>query len=137
MASRRKAREVAVQILYQIDLSGETAEQALGLYFQNLGERVDEDQQFARALVQGCVARLEEIDAKIRDASRHWRLERMARVDRNILRLGTFELMHLDDVPSKVTLNEAIELAKRFGDENSPSFVNGVLDRLASDIGKA
>ncbi len=90
----------------------------------------------ARELVRGCMALLEEIDAKIRDVSRHWRIERMARVDRNILRLATFELMRLPDVPRKVTLNEAVELAKRFGDEQSPAFVNGVLDRLASDIGK-
>lgn len=137
MASRRKAREVAVQILYQIDLSGEDPARAVELYLENLGEQVNDDLEFARQLVSGCYAHLAEIDAKIREASRHWRLERMARVDRNILRLGTFELLHLAEVPRKVTLNESVELAKRFGDENSAAFVNGVLDRLGSDLGKA
>jgi N utilization substance protein B len=137
MASRRKAREVAVQILYQIDLSGEDPARAVELYLENLGEQVNDDLEFARLLVTGCYAHLPEIDTKIGEASRHWRLPRMARVDRNILRLGTFELLHLADVPRKVTLNESVELAKRFGDENSAAFVNGVLDRLGSDLGKA
>jgi N utilization substance protein B len=135
MKSRRKAREAALQMLYQLDLSGEAAEPAIELYAQYLGEDDDAD-EFALALVRGCAADNEQIDAKIREASRHWRLERMARVDRNILRLAVFELLSMPDVPRKVTLNEAVELAKRFGDENSPAFVNGVLDRIASDLGK-
>jgi N utilization substance protein B len=134
--SRRKAREAAVQVLYQIDLSGEDPERALDLYFQHLTPG-DETREFAGELVRGCIAHREAIDAKIREVSRHWRLERMARVDRNILRLATFELLLLPDVPRKVTLNEAVELAKRFGDEHSPAFVNGVLDRIASDVTKA
>jgi N utilization substance protein B len=136
MGSRRKSREAAVQLLYQIDLSGADAEQAIALYKQYLGE-ADEADEFAIELVRGCCAALDEIDAKIREVSRHWRLERMARVDRNILRLASFELLRMPDVPRRVTLNEAVELAKRFGDENSPAFVNGVLDRIASDLGKA
>jgi transcription antitermination protein NusB len=135
MGSRRKAREAAVQVLYQIDLSGEDPEPALALFFQHLTPD-GEAREFAGELVRGCVAQRDAIDAKIREVSRHWRLERMARVDRNILRLGTFELMFLPDVPRKVTLNEAVELAKRFGDEDSPAFVNGVLDRIASEIEK-
>jgi N utilization substance protein B len=135
MGSRRKSREAAVQLLYQIDLSGADAEQAIALYKQYLGE-ADEADAFAIELVRGCCAALDEIDAKIREVSRHWRLERMARVDRNILRLGSFELLRMAEVPRRVTLNEAVELAKRFGDENSPAFVNGVLDRIASDLGK-
>jgi transcription antitermination protein NusB len=134
--ARRKAREAAVQMLYQIDLTGEDPERALELYFEYLTP-ADEAREFATELVRGCVAQREAIDTRIRNVSRHWRLERMARVDRNILRLATFELLTLADIPRKVTLNEAIELAKRFGDENSPAFVNGVLDRIASDIDKA
>jgi N utilization substance protein B len=137
MKSRRKAREAALQMLYQLDLSGEAAERAIELYAQYLGDADDEADDFALALVRGCAADGEQIDAKIREASRHWRLERMARVDRNILRLAVFELVSMPEVPRKVTLNEAVELAKRFGDENSPAFVNGVLDRIASDLGKA
>jgi N utilization substance protein B len=123
-------------MMYQLDLSGEDPEKAVTLYQQYLGQAADAD-EFAIDLVRGCAAALEEIDAKIREVSKHWRLERMARVDRNILRLATYELLKLPDVPRRVTLNEAVELAKRFGDENSPAFVNGVLDRIASDLGKA
>jgi N utilization substance protein B len=135
MGSRRKAREAAIQMLYQLDLSGESLERALAVYEQHLGTPGERD-EFAIELVRGCHTALAEIDAKIREVSRHWRLERMARVDRNILRLATFELLHLPEVPRKVTLNEAIELAKRFGDENSPAFINGVLDRIATELDK-
>jgi transcription antitermination protein NusB len=123
-------------MMYQLDLSGEDPEKAVALYQQYLGQTEDAD-EFAIELVRGCAAALEEIDAKIREVSKHWRLERMARVDRNILRLATYELLKRPEVPRRVTLNEAVELAKRFGDENSPAFVNGVLDRIASDLGKA
>jgi len=123
-------------MMYQLDLSGEDPEKAVALYQQYLGQTEDAD-EFAIELVRGCAAALDEIDAKIREVSKHWRLERMARVDRNILRLATYELLKRPEVPRRVTLNEAVELAKRFGDENSPAFVNGVLDRIASDLGKA
>jgi transcription antitermination protein NusB len=135
MGSRRKAREAALQMLFQIDLSGEDPERAIELYKQYLGEAVDAD-EYAIELVRGCAAARDAIDARIREVSRHWRLERMARVDRNVLRLAAFELLHMPGVPRKVTLNEAVELAKRFGDEDSPAFINGVLDRIASDLGK-
>ena len=136
MGSRRKGREAALQILYQIDLSGEEPAQALAFYFQYLSESA-EVIDFAGELVRGWAANRDAIDAKIREVSRHWRLERMARVDRNVLRLATFELLFLPDVPRRVTLNEAVELAKRFGDEDSSAFVNGVLDRIASDTAKS
>jgi transcription antitermination protein NusB len=136
MASRRKAREAALQMLYQIDLSGEDPEQAIALYQQCLGESEDAD-DFALELVRGWAQKRDVVDAKVREVSQHWRLERMARVDRNILRLATFELLGMAAIPAKVTLNEAVELAKRFGDEQSPAFVNGVLDRIASDLAKA
>jgi N utilization substance protein B len=136
MASRRKAREAALQMLYQIDLSGEDPERAIDLYRQYLGEPGDAD-EFTMELVRGWSLKHEEVDTKLREVSKHWRLERMARVDRNILRLGAFELIGMPAIPARVTLNEAVELAKRFGDENSPAFVNGVLDRIASDLRKA
>src|SRR5262245_14597432 len=132
MGSRRKAREAAVQMLYQMDVSGVDAERAIELFWENLGETAEE-RAFADGLVRGFGARHDEIDDKIRAVSKHWRLERMSRVDRNILRLAAYELLYVDDVPSRVTLNEAIELAKRFGNEESPAFVNGVLDRIARD----
>ena len=136
MGTRRKAREAAVQMLYQIDVSGEEPARAIELYWQFLGEPSDA-QELATELVRGCAAQTAAVDERIRKASRHWRLERMARVDRNILRLGTFELVGMPDIPRRVTLNEAVELAKRFGDEHSPAFVNGLLDRIASDVDKA
>ena len=140
MGTRRKAREAALQVLYQIDTAGVPAdgvEQAIASFFELYAETDDQEgREFAEKLVRGCAAQLEAIDTKIRDVSRHWRIERMARVDRNVMRPAVYELMALDDVPRRVTLNEAVELAKRFGDENSASFVNGVLDRIASELGK-
>jgi N utilization substance protein B len=96
-----------------------------------------DSRELATTLARGCAEQREAIDERIRQASKHWRIDRMARVDRNILRLGTFELVGMPDIPRRVTLNEAVELAKRFGDEQSPAFVNGLLDRIASDVGKA
>ena len=123
-------------MLYQLDLSGLDATVVTRLYWEHLGVAAERD-EFADELVIGCANSQEQLDAKIRGVSKHWRLERMARVDRNIIRLATYELMHRPDIPRRVTLNEAVELAKRFGNEESPAFVNGVLDRIADDLGKA
>lgn len=155
MGTRRKGREAALQMLYQMDVSGVGAEDALRTYWTHLtheaqqadlepGEVVPpptkpknaEVREFAEALIRGVAEHRERIDETIRKVSHHWRLERMMRVDRNILRLATYELLEMDDIPRRVTLNEAIELAKRFGAEGSPGFVNGVLDRIATDVGK-
>ncbi len=135
MGSRRKGREAALQMLYQVDASGVSAEQAMRTYWATLAA-ADEGTEFANELVRGWAEARDAIDELIRSVSQHWRLERMSRVDRNILRLGTYELLKLVDVPRRVTLNEAVELAKRFGSEGSAGFVNGVLDRIASDLGK-
>jgi N utilization substance protein B len=91
-------------------------------------------QDFSNVLVEGVVRRLEEVDELIRKASLNWRIDRMATVDRNILRLATFELMEVTDTPMKVVLNEAIELSKRYGSEDSSAFVNGVLDKIGSTL---
>jgi N utilization substance protein B len=123
-------------MLYQIDVSGEEPARAIELYWEYLGEPGD-TQALATELALGCSEQREAIDERIRKVSRHWRIDRMARVDRNILRLGTFELIGMPDIPRRVTLNEAIELAKRFGDEQSPAFVNGLLDKIAGDVEKA
>jgi len=123
-------------MLYQMDASGVSAEDAVRLYWSNLGEIPPEGRDFADALVRGYGANQERIDDLIRNVSHHWRLERMSRVDRNILRLAACELLEMREVPRRVTLNEAVELAKRFGSEGSAGFVNGVLDRIATDIGK-
>lgn len=144
MGIRRRAREAALQMMYQIDASEVSAEDAIRLFWSSLGEGTDPtitesvqaSRDFANMLVRGWSARRDEIDEIIKRGSQNWRLERMSRVDRNVLRLGTFEILALDDVPRKVTLNEAIELAKKFGAEGSASFVNGVLDRIATERGK-
>jgi N utilization substance protein B len=136
MGARRRAREAALQILYCMDLSGCSLEQAERDHWSHLAAS-QEGKDYAHELVAGYDAQKEAIDGLIRKVSEHWRLERMPRVDRNILRLGAYELMHLADVPRRVTLNEAVELAKRYGSDGSAGFVNGVLDRIASDIGKA
>jgi N utilization substance protein B len=123
-------------MLYQMDSCGLDAADTIRLFWQHLGVAAEQD-PFADQLVRGCAQAQDEIDAKIRSVSRHWRLERMSRVDRNIIRLAAYELMHLTEIPRRVTLNEAVELAKRFGNEESPAFVNGVLDRIADEVGKA
>jgi N utilization substance protein B len=136
MGARRRAREAALQILYCVDLAGDTVERAERLHWEHLAASV-EGREFASGLVHGYARHAAAIDEMIRKVSEHWRLERMPRVDRNILRLSAYELMFMPDVPRKVTLNEAVELAKRYGGEGSPGFVNGVLDRIASDLGKS
>lgn len=135
MGLRRKGRESALQMLYQMDLSGVPADAVPRLYWDNLAASV-EGEEFANELVAGVAREDVRIDETIRRVSENWRVERMARVDLSILRLGTYELIAMGDVPRRVTLNEAVELAKRFGHENSASFVNGVLDRIANDVGK-
>lgn len=138
--SRRRGREAALQILYQMDSTGVPAERATSLFWEHLapgdGGLDEEGRAFANELALGIGRESERIDAAIKAASEHWRIERMPRVDRNILRMATYELLFLADVPRRVTLNEAIELAKRYGDAGSSAFVNGVLDKIAQDVGK-
>jgi N utilization substance protein B len=123
-------------MLYQMDVCGLEAADIVRLFWKHLGVEAERD-EFADQLVVGFAQLRDEIDAKIRSVSKHWRLERMSRVDRNIIRLAAYELMSANDIPRRVTLNEAVELAKRFGNEESPAFVNGVLDRIADEVGKA
>jgi transcription antitermination protein NusB len=134
--ARRRARWYALQVLYALDLNpGEDAEQALREYFQKFEIEVEERAlEFARDLVMATVAHRPALDRIIQEVSRNWRLERMSRVDRNILRLATCELEHARDVPVKVVINEAVELAKRYGTSESPAFVNGILDRIAHSV---
>lgn len=135
MGARRRGREAALQILFSIDLAGDPVERVLRDHFAFLASSV-EGREYAQRLVTGVMDNAAAIDEMIRKVSEHWRVERMPRVDRNILRLSAYELMFLPDVPRRVTLNEAIELAKRYGGEGSPGFVNGVLDRIATEMGK-
>jgi transcription antitermination protein NusB len=147
MGTRRRAREFALQILYQLDVQEQLSdEQALGMFWRNFAATAEaeggmaadlgEIQPFAEKLVRGVREHLVELDAQIQGASKNWRLERMARVDRNLLRLALYELKHVADVPAKVAINEAIEIAKRYGTNESSAFVNGILDRCREELGK-
>jgi transcription antitermination protein NusB len=132
MSTRRRAREVVLQMLYQLEASGHEPLKVLEEYRTSFGDGPLPD-EFARTVFLDIAARIEAIDEVIVSASDNWRLERMSRVDRNILRLGVFELCFGQDTPPRVAINEAVELAKRFGTEDSAAFVNGVLDRIARD----
>ncbi len=128
--TRRRAREAALKILYQLDLAGGSVEAAIAAYWDSFDLEAEGD-EYAGELVRGFDADRDAVDEAIRRASARWRLERMASVDRNVLRIGTYELLRCDDVPTSVVIDEAIELAKRFGAEESSAFVNGLLDRIA------
>ena len=127
--SRRQAREYALQVLYQVDLSGVTPRQALALFWQNFEPKVD-SQEFTNELVEGTWRERERIDKMIANVAENWRLGRLPRVDLNLLRLGVHEILSYPQISPGVTINEAIELAKKFGTENSGSFVNGILDQI-------
>ena len=137
--SRRKARAYALQVLYARDVERSTdVDAALTGWSESFELDVDDAARgFAGELVSGTVADQPAIDEVIAASSRNWRLERMSRVDRNILRLATAELKCFPDVPVKVVINEAVELAKRFGTSESPAFVNGILDRIAGALGRS
>jgi N utilization substance protein B len=135
MSTRRRAREVVLQMLYQLEASGLAPRLVLDSYRASFGEGPFPD-EFARDIFLDVAERIAEIDQVITAASDNWRLARMSLVDRNILRLGVFELRYRPDTPPRVAINEAVELAKRFGTEDSAAFVNGILDRIARDAGR-
>lgn|SRR3989338_6128767 len=129
MRKRTQAREFALQILYQQDLNPEPAE-TLPAQFWETNPAPPEVCQYANQLVEGTLQHLTEIDAVISKYAEHWELHRMAAVDRNILRFSTYELLYLEEVPPKVVINEAVNIAKKFSQEESGRFVNGVLDKI-------
>jgi len=131
-SQRRKSRELALQVLYQME-HGSGPDEALELFCANF-DAPAEQMDYTRRLVSGIGRRGAEIDQALGAACRSWRLERMTRVDRNILRLAAFEMLHSDgEVPPRVAINEAVELAKRFGGDDSPGFINAVLDQLMAE----
>jgi N utilization substance protein B len=131
---RTKARERALQALYQIDVAATDLDEALSRFWKSFEPVEREVMTLAEELVRGVARYRREIDDAIERVSQNWRLDRMARVDRNILRLAMFELAHKSDVPVKVVIDEAIELGKKYGSESSGAFVNGVLDRVAAGL---
>ena len=129
MRKRTKAREYALQVLYQVDIRRGDAADILKEFWE-AHQLAPDVKSFAKQLAEGAVAHAPEIDQLITAHASNWDLKRMAVVDRNILRLGVFELLYVEDVPPSVCINEAIELAKRFGDEESAKFINGILDAI-------
>ncbi len=132
MRKRTQAREFALQLLYQIDITGDDCDQALlGFWQSNAGDNIEEEiKAFTSELVKGVVASLTAIDAKISAYATNWQLGRMAFVDRNILRMSCYELLFRADVPPKVSINEAVELAKKYSTREAAKFVNGILDKI-------
>jgi len=130
VGGRRRSRELALQVLYQLEVTGEREWRDAFELFCGHFEAPEPLKEFALRLVGGVQQHREEIDRLVAGCSENWRLERMSRVDRNILRQAVFELLWCDDIPPRVTLNEAIDLGKRFGTEESGAFINGVLDNI-------
>ena len=130
MRKRTRARELALQMLYQLDARGDDAWDLVDPMLQREEPGADDVHEFARELIRGTMDKRDEIDVLLKAAAQNWQLHRMAVIDRNILRMAVFEMMHLDAVPAKVTINEAIELGKRFSTKQSGSFINGILDRI-------
>ena len=129
MKQRSRARELALQTLYQVDLTQDYDRERIDA-FLNGQESEEEPREFARSLVYGTLANQEEIAAMIDEVTQNWALSRMAVIDRNVLRLAAHELLHREDIPPKVSINEAIEIGKRFSTTNSGAFINGILDKI-------
>ena len=135
MRGRRKAREIALQVLYGLNFVDIDVQKALDLFWGNF-VAPKAAKEFAAFLVQGTCEHKEELDKLIAGCSDNWSLGRMSKVDINILRLAVFEFLYCEDIPPKVTLNEAVDLGKTFGSENSGSFINGILDALNLKLNK-
>ncbi len=127
---RRKGREIAMQILYQIDQSKTPPDYAIALYKNYLNIEDELAFQFGEELVRSIILHKEEIDQLIQNYSKEWTLERMNLTDKNILRIAIYEMLYRPDIPHIVSINEAIELAKTYGTDESPAFINGILDKI-------
>jgi len=134
MGLRREGRELAVQALYQLEVTGDPAGSGLEGFWAHF-EGSEPAQAFAIGLVEGVRDERSRIDCLIADAAEHWQVSRLSKVDVSVLRMATGELLFCNDIPARVTIDEAIEIARRFGGEDSAAFVNGVLDRIAEVLG--
>lgn len=134
---RRKAREYALQILFQADFTERTIDRKDLEDFWSEKKESRDVREFTEDLVKGTLNRLDEIDVMIEKVTEHWLLKRMGAVDRNILRFAAYEILFRSDIPSAVTINEAIEIAKKYSSKEAAPFLNGVLDKLAREVGKA
>jgi transcription antitermination factor NusB len=130
MRKRSVARECALKILYQIEMTGRSSDKAVDAFWEQEGEHPEDVRDFAAKLVEGIYLNLASIDQKLGEYATNWQLNRMAVIDRNVLRMGLYELKFSAEIPPKVAINEAVELAKKYGDLDSSKFVNGILDKV-------
>ena len=130
MRRRTLAREHALKILYQFDITKRPIEAVVESYWKNEETKDQEIITYANLLAQGVCGQIADIDQKISDYATNWQIKRMAIIDRNVMRIGLYELQHTTDIPPKVAINEAVELAKKYGDLESSKFVNGILDKI-------
>ena len=133
MGKRRRSRELAIKVLFHLEFSRDDPAIAFDLVCNNFGFAEDV-QAFSRALVFGVRDNLKELDGLIGKTSKNWRLQRIAKVDRCILRIAAYELLYRDDIPPKVSINEAVDLAKKFGAEESGAFINGIVDKIYNTL---
>ena len=136
MGNRRKARELALNALFQGEMTATSAVENFPLLCENF-EINKKAIPYGRELVYGITDKRDELDAKIEESAVNWRVSRMSVLDRNIIRLASYEMMFKEDVPPRVAIDEAMELAKRYCAEDSPGFINGILDAILKNIGKA
>ena len=135
MGIRRDARELTLQMLYALDSNPSSGlRETMRLFREEHTDVSDRTRVFAEQLLEGIQSQREVIDAAIKARSKNWTLTRMPRVDLNVMRMAAYELMFRQDIPKKVTINEAIEIARKFGDKDSPAFVNGILDEIEACV---
>ena len=135
MGARRKARICALQMLFQYDIAQPPVDELAGSYWEAFGDDMGNvARDFSNNLALGAISRLEEIDDLIKRRAEHWRIKRMAVVDRNILRLAIYEFLHEADTPKTVVINEALEIARRFSTFEATQFINGILDAIKRDL---
>ena len=134
---RRRAREYALQILFQLELAEtELNDDILAAFWKGVNHEPDDLKDFTHIIVHQTLENLDKIDGIIKEAAENWDIERMAVIDRNILRAATYELSFREDIPASVTINEALEIAKKYSTQESASFINGILDRIAKESPK-
>jgi N utilization substance protein B len=131
MRRRTQARECALKVLYQIEMTKDNYEDSLKIFWEREPQAEETIKKFAGQLVEGVTKNIKEIDTTISKYATNWQINRMAVIDRNILRIATFEILYLDDIPPKVSINEAVDIAKKYGDTDSSKFVNGILDKIS------
>ncbi len=131
MRKRTKARECALKVLYQMEMTKDSGSSALSKYWEREPEPEESVKQFTGELVGGVEKNANEIDETISKYATNWQIGRMAVIDRNILRMAAYEILFVDDIPPKVSINEAVDIAKKYGDEDSGKFVNGILDKIS------